>query len=337
MRKVIKLIIKYFLILLAVLLLIIVGLIINNRIFYAKYSASNINSNTLSKSEINTVENIFSWLDDNGDEIFNGFDSSIDLIMFNKSYEFLITNKEYNDWNYVCPYSDEKSIYRRKANNSQAFATKVGNTWAGSFNTYNYFNVSLLEQIPIVVPPQILTYDDFGYRSIVVHEMLHAYQGKCNYERVDKAQHLKNICSSYYKNKEFNDYIEHEGQLLEKAINADNSSVNKIVTEFLSVRDKRRQECKISEVESANEQEFEWLEGSARYAEYIAAQGSNSIVSKGLGNISDKVKTKNDDRYYTLGMAQILLIKQIDIFNWEEKLLYKGYTPESLLREYISI
>lgn len=48
-----------------------------------------------------------------------------------------------------------------------------------------------------------------------------------------------------------------------------------------------------------------------------------SIVSKGLGDISEKVKIQSDDRYYTLGMAQILLIKRLDVLNWQEKLLYK--------------
>lgn len=324
------------LILLIIILVVIVGLIINNRICYFSYSSADINSNTLSKSEIDTAENTLSWLDNNGNEIFDGFDGSIDLILFNRSYEFLITANKYNDWEYVSSCADGKSIYRRKANNPQAFATKIGYTWAGSFNTYDYFNVSLLEQIPIIIPPQLLTYDDIGYRSFIIHEMLHAFQGKCDYDRVDKTEHLENICSSYFGYKEFNNYIKQEGELLEKAINTTDSSVDEIVSEFLSVRDKRREECKIRDVDITNEQELEWLEGSARYAEYIASQGTNNSISKGNANISEKVKIQGDDRYYTLGMAQILLIKRLDIAEWQEKLLYKGYSPESLLREYIS-
>lgn len=336
MKKALKIIGKCLLILLVTIFVIIVGLIINNRIYYIKFSSADIDSNNLSKSEIDTAENILSWLDDNGDEIFDGFDGSIDMILFNRGYEFLFTTKEYTGWEFVSSCFEGKSIYRRKANNPQAFATKVGGGWAGSFTTYDYFNVSLLEQIPIVVPPQLLSYDDIGYRSIVVHEMLHAYQGKCDYDRVDKAEHIKNVNSGYFISEKFNNYINQEGELLEKAINTDYNSIDETVSDFLSVRDKRREELKLSEVEIANEQKLEWLEGSARYAEYIAAKGSKSSISKGLINISEKVKTQSDDRYYTLGMAQILLIKRLDIVDWQEKLFYKGYTPESLLREYIS-
>lgn len=319
-----------------IIFLIVIGLFINNRIYYSKYSSKDITANMLSDSEIDMAENIFKWLEDNGSEIFDGFDNTIDLIMYNRSYEFLFTTNEYEGWEYVASCSDGKSIYRRRADNPQAFAVKIDDTWVGSFSTHDFFNVSILEQIPIIIPPQLFTFDDIGYRSIVVHEMFHAYQGKCDYERIDKAEHIHDICNNYFSSKDFNDYIEQEGEILQEAINAYNNDINGILLEFLSVRDKRRNEFKMSDVEIANEQEIEWLEGSARYVEYIAAKGSNSSVSKGLGNITEKVKTQGDERYYTLGMAQILLIKHLNIEDWQEKLLYKGYTPESILREYMN-
>ncbi len=336
MKKGLKICKKVILILLVIIVLIIVGLIINNRIYYIKYSSNDIGSDTLTKDEINTVKDIYTWISENGNKVFDGFDDSIELIIFNRSYEFLFAKNQYGNWDYVSSGFGGKNIYRRKADNPQAFAVKIDNKWVGSFNTHNFFNVSLLEQIPLIIPPQLFNYDKIGYRSIVVHEMLHAYQGICDYDRVDKAEHLKNICGNKNQDGLFNSYIEEEAKILEEAIKSNNPSVYELVQKFVEVRDKRYEECGLSQIEISNEQEFEWLEGCARYAEYIASEGSSSSISKELGNIFEKVKIQDDDRYYTLGMAQILLIKKLNISNWQQKILYKGYTPEQLIREYIA-
>ena len=238
----------------------------------------------------------------------------------------------YEGWQEIQTMENGKKIYRRKAQSPQAFATKIGDTWAGSFDTYGYFNCALLEQIPMVIPPQLLVYDSIGYRSIVVHEMIHAYQGRCDNERVDEAEHLKNIDEPFIQNMAFNRSIEEEGKILEEAL-ASKDNEKQLIQSFLNVRDERRKQCGMTEEEIWREQEFEWLEGGARYGEYIASQGTKSIVSKNLGNISEKVKTRGDDRFYTLGMAQILLIKKMQIPNWQSKLLKEGYTPEKILRE----
>ena len=338
MRKALKIARRVLLVFLAGILLIIIGLIINNRIIYGKYSSVNVDSSTLSVSELEDVADTYSYLSGHGNEIFKGFDQSIDLVVFNRKYEFLFTNKDYSgEWSYLGnDNATGKKIYSRAADSPQAFAVKVGDTWAGSFNTHDYFNLSILQQVPIFMPPQLFTYDKIGYRSLVIHEMMHAYQGKCDYDRVDKDEHIHNVCENLYSNTSFNRYIEQEGALLEEAAQlTDKSKIASQVYEFLSTRDKRRSECGISDADINNEQEFEWLEGCARYAEYISSNGSKSSISKSLSDISEKVKTRSEERYYALGMAEILVIKQLDIENWQHKLLYEGYTPEALLREYV--
>ena len=230
--------------------------------------------------------------------------------------------------------SNEKKICRRKAHDPQAFATKIGDTWAGSFHTYDYFNCSLLKQMPIFIPPQVFTYDQIGYRSIIVHEMVHAYQGKCDYKRVDQAEHISRVGERFEQNELFNRLIEQEGLLLEQAIHSEEDEIP-LICSFLAVRDERRQKCGMSDEEIENEKEFEWLEGCARYGEYVSSEGTKCMISKGLGNISEKVKTRAEDRFYTLGMAEILLIKKMDLSNWQDKLLREGFTPEALLHQYI--
>lgn len=282
------------------------------------------------------MKEIYTWIDTHGNEIFEGFDSSIDLVLYNHSYEFLISNKQYSDWERSNSNIMGKNVYIRKAEKPRAFAVKIGDSWAGSFSTADYFPISLIEQIPIVIPPQLFMQDEIAYRSAVVHEMIHAYQGKCDYNCVDKAEHIQNVNSNYHNQKEYDDLICQEGSLLQKAITADSSELKGIVNEFLNTRDKRYESCGMSQTDIDNEKEFEWLEGCARYAEYIAIQGSNSLSAKSLGNIKDKVKEKSDDRYYTLGMAQIQIIKRLSIPNWNEELLFRNATPEQLLREYVN-
>lgn len=99
---------KCLLILFIIIFVVIIALIINNRIYYVKFSSADIDSNTLAKSEISTTENILNWLDNNGDEIFDGGDGSIDLILFNRSYMaqiLLVKRLDVLDW-------QEKLLYK---------------------------------------------------------------------------------------------------------------------------------------------------------------------------------------------------------------------------------
>jgi hypothetical protein len=103
---------------------------------------------------------------------------------------------------------------------------------------------------------------------------------------------------------------------------------------FLEIREKRRIECKMSAAEIKNEMDFEWLEGLARYAEYKASTNSNSLVVKNLLNIDQKVKEKNDDRYYTLGMAQALILDKLQK-DWKNDLFTDNFSLEDYLKKII--
>lgn len=300
-----------------VIVILVVGLIINNRVYYIKYSTVDTKKDYLSEKDISRAHEIFQYLNDDGNSIFNGFDGNdMNLLLYNEVYEFLFSDFQPSglEWTYIG--KDEaldRSIYRRKAENSQAFAVKIDSTLVGSFPTKDTYHKQILSEIPIFFPPQLVSADELYYRAIVIHEIAHAFQGKYNSYRLDKAEHLHNVCSTYYTDSKFNSLIEKEGEYLEAAIKAsDSTTALENVQAFLDTRAQRRNDFSMTNQQILEEQEMEWLEGLARYAEYKASQGSSSTIAKGLTNISQKVKTTGDDRYYTLGMAEYMVILKLD-------------------------
>lgn len=334
MRKILKKFILVFFISIATLLM---GLIINNRVFYLRYSKSDTRKDYLSEQDLKRVQEIYSFLSAEGSNIFEGFDvKDTDLLIYNEEYEFLFSDFQPSGKEWINLGSDNilnKYIFRRLAIESQAFAVKIDSKWVGSFATMDTYHKQMLNMIPIFYPPQLVSIDEQYYRAIVIHEMAHAYQGKLCSVRVDKAEHIHNVCSDYYMDKQFNDLIEQEAKYLELALQSENSDdICNNIQMFLQTRSKRRKDCLMSNNEIHEEQEIEWLEGLARYAEYKASSGSSSPIAKGLLNITSKVNVKSDDRYYALGMAQYMLIIRLDS-SYEQLLFSNNLVLEDVLSE----
>jgi len=327
-----KKVLKIFGVIAFCIVLVICGLIINNRVYYAIYCKSDVDLNYLTGKEVKIVASAFEYLAEHGDAIFDGFDELTELIVYNRKYEFLITDGVYeNGWDFLgFNETINKNIYRRLANNPQSFATKIDNHWVGEYCTLNYAPVSLLELIPVIVPPQFFSQDDIAYRSILIHEMTHALQGNRDNDRFDKASRLDAAIDGYFENSDFNASLKQEGKILEEAIKlSDKNEIAKKVNEFLHARESRRNDHNMSSSDISNEKEFEWLEGLARYAELLASEGSKSIYADNLDKISQKT---GSDWYYASGMAQIILIKKLEIPDWQRKLFYENYSLEDLLK-----
>lgn len=315
--------------------LLIIGLIINNRIYYFIYKTANTEKDTLTDGEINAVQEVYSYLEQNGNRIFTGFNGNFDIIIYNDKYEFLFSSSNPgSEWTKVNESFDlNKCLYRRDAVNPQAFAIKVGDHWVGSFSTNNTYNKKVAETVPIYYPPQLLSLDQKFYRANIIHEMVHAYQGKLNSVRIDVDKNIHNVCSSFYSDPEFQKLIIMEAGYLEKAITTDNmSEIREFAKLFLDTRDKRRQECKMQNFDIHNEQEIEWLEGVARYAEYYASIGSSSPAASQFLDIDYKVKNKKDDRYYALGMAEVMVLNKL-YPEWQDAVFKYAFTLEDLIRE----
>lgn len=314
---------------------IILGLIVNNRLCALKYGKLDTNRDILTNDEISAVNSVYEYLDNCGDEIFKGFKENTDLIIFNDSYEFLISNNEPDlGWNFISNNDClNKKIYSRKADDPQAFAILIGDKWIGSMSTKNASNKSVAKNVPLFFPPQIMILDDEYYKATIIHEMVHAYEANNNNARFVQIQTVHGICENYYDNQTFNELITQEAYYLEQAILVQKyEDVLEYSKKFLEAREKRRTECKMSMTEIQKEVDFEWLEGLARYAEYKASTNSNSIVVKNLLDIDQKVKIKADDRYYALGMAQALVLDKLQK-DWKNDIFTDNFSMEQYMKK----
>lgn len=337
MNKVTKKIIKKLLIVMPLVILIfIIALILNNRIVSVKYGKLDTSAEFLSKEDIQRVDQVYDYLNKYGSDILPGFNGKdIDLIIFNDSFEFLISSveEEYN-WEFVESNSElGLNIFRRPSQNPQAFTVYINNRWVGSMSTMDTFNKSITKEVGILFPPQLIILDAEHYKGIVIHEMVHAYQAKNNEARVKKLEKLHNVCSEYYNDSKFNNLLVLEGNYLQKAINA---STKKDIIEnlnlYLKTRQQRRTECMMNTDEINDEIDMEWLEGLAKYAEYKASTASDSFVRNNMDKIDQNVKVLNDDRYYSLGMAQALILDKLQP-EWKREVYDKNFQFEEKLKE----
>lgn len=326
-----------FMFIFGLILITVLGLIINNRIYALKYNKLDTNAEHLSSNEISAVMRVYEYLDNYGDDIFKDFNANNDLIIYNDSYEFLISDdEEISGWHFIGRNEElKKNIHRKKADNPQAFAVFAGEKWVGSMSTKNYYNKFIISSIPVFFPPQLMSMDEEHYKASIIHEMVHAHEAKYNIDRFLKLISLHSVGENYYDNPVFNDLIVQEANYLEQAIaSKERKDVLENTKKFIESRNKRRKECEMSSDEIQNEKDLEWLEGLARYAEYKASRNSNSLIAKNLGDIDQKVKVKGDDRYYTLGMAQVLILDKLQQ-NWKNELFTDNFSMEEHLKDII--
>lgn len=336
-----KIVFRIFLILLSIIAILVIGLLINHAVFEYQYSQMNTSAEQLSDTEISQVKAVYDYLAENGTDIFPGFDGkTVDLIVFNDQYEFLISAEaDASEW-IDTGYSDllKKNIYRRPAVNPQAFAVYTEGRWVGSMATQSSLNRSVYMTMKAetgilgyMIPPQIFHVDAAYYKGTVIHEMLHAFQAQKNQVRVDAVSTTHNISSGYYDNERFDSLIRSEGAYLQKALDAKSREDTLLyVEQFLETRETRRTECGLTASEIEKEREFEWLEGIARYAEYQSSKGSKSIIRSNLGKVVDKVKVKNDDRYYSMGLAEGLILDKLGV-NWKDNAFSAEFVFEDAL------
>lgn len=316
--------------------LVLVLLVLNNRVIAGRYSSVVTDSPELTTEEVEAVKDVYAFLEGNGESVLPGFHGKdIDLILYNDAYEFLFADEEAGPgWEALGSSSlPGRNLYRRPADNPQAFAVFLTDRWVGSMSTLDHFNKSMTEEIGSIFPPQLILLDEAHYKGVVIHEMVHALQGKADDGRLKRLSTLHDISSTYEDDKSFNDLILEEASYLDQAIRSESEEeVLQHAASFLLTRQERRTASGMSASEIRDEKDFEWLEGLARYAEFKSSEGSESMVRKRMDRIEEKVRTKGDDRYYTLGMAQAMVLDQLDE-TWKDEVFQPDFSLEEKLTE----
>jgi hypothetical protein len=192
---------------------------------------------------------------------------------------------------------------------------------------------------------------------LIAHESFHAYQGM----RVpQKLADSENTSRDYEQQYPWDDTSlqanwQTELDLLTEALRStDENQSAELALQFLEIRADRRASAQLNENLIAYEQQREWLEGLARYAELeiwrLAGDSSYTPVpetsedpefnayrdysrrwTNELNQISRMSTDEGDGRFYYTGMAQAFLLDRL-MPEWKERAFEEDVWLEDLLR-----
>lgn len=261
-----------------------------------KYPKSSSNIDSLSKTEITRIREIDHLRHTIGNEIWAGFgDQEIPIVLYNEAYVFLdgvkepaigwkkvpFTKQMGRPWNPI-KINEEFEYFRQPIVSSdqvpEAFTVQVGDQYAASMTTKEWTGIKLTQLIRSELPaflkpvfPYFLIRNKFNsdwHISAVIHESFHAFQAKNAFERVRSAEASNTFESKYpWKDPEYREAWLKERMLLGTVLKTrDKQKFKELTRNWLEVRDQRRSKYNDSKL-SNYEQEREWLEGLAKYAE----------------------------------------------------------------------
>ena len=270
-----------------------------------------------------------------GDAVWPGFGAAeLGLVVYNDRFEFLIGDLPAG-WEWV-PSSD-LAYGRRPADDPQAFAVAAAGRWAGSLPTRERMGRDLLRGVRQQVPPLVaqllpvwlLDISPDLWVAAMLHEQLHALQATQAPTRWQAALAAYEHERDYpYDDDVFAAGWTREGEALRDALAASSSEAAcAAVVRFLDVRAGRRAGARLIPDLVAFEQDLEWLEGLAKYAEIrsyeLAADepgGTDRGYREGLPHWTGEfdrlgeglAEADGDLRFYLSGMAQARILDGID-------------------------
>ena len=303
-----------------------------------------------------------------GDAVWPGF-ATLDapVIIWNDDYEFLFEISDPPDeWEKVLADDFEgQSYFRRPADDPQNFAVQVGDQWASSIFTKHLVDFALISGIREILPPVVA--DIFPYRifiqpselqiSGVQHEYFHVVQAEFAPEKFAEAEAIYPFGDQYWSiDPEMQSAWSEEIGLLIEAVKAStDQEAKEFTSQFLNIRDQRRQDFGLDANLIAYETRFEWLEGLAKYVELRIWQEANldrgyisfpetqndpdfknyktfkSHWNQELRQTRQQAKREGDVRFYYTGMLQAYLLDRL-MPDWKNQIMQEGVYLEDLLR-----
>lgn len=279
-----------------------------------------------------------------GDSIWPGYAAArTPIVLFGPRYEFFMgPGRPPSGWAIVA--GDDfggRPYFRREAKDAQAFAVKVGKEWTGCAPTLALMN----GKSPLKLGADI-------HVVMILHETFHAFQADKAPGRFRAALADYKSESRYpFKDKDFAAAWTEEGAALAAALKAaDNDGAARLARKFLEVRQARRERVPLDADLLAYEQDIEWLEGLAEYAELgfyeLAGRGGPPPSSAGIRfatrlpfmlqwdfvRLERQLGSQDGDlRFYLSGMAQARLLDRFAP-GWKSKTPLERVRLEDLLR-----
>lgn len=325
-----------------------------------------------------------------GDEILPGFgEAPIPTILYNSDYVFMVGITDPADGWVKVPQNTNRGeawelvddeillnlpYYRQPLpdpdTTPEAFTVRVGDEWAASMQTYDWMRISLVETIQADLPgffKPIFPYRLFikqlvkgqdHYISLIIHERFHAYQGMLAENKLSQAEitNIEQQDNYPWMNEALESAWRAEMKLLVEVLEEENPEQQAaLVDEFLAIRKERRNTASLNSDLISYEQQREWLEGLARYAElkiWELANHSNYTPLSETSELTDfdsyqkfnarwraelnqfplMADHEGEGRFYYSGMAQAYLLDQL-MPDWKEHIFEDGVWLENLLAE----
>ncbi len=326
-----------------------------------------------------------------GNEVLPGWDlAEIPVILYNEANAFLVgvsspppdgwvtvrKNEQLGAAWEVVPEDDfqGKTYYRQALPSGvtpQAFTVKIGETYAATLTTFEYYPILMRELIrteqpdffksvfPYRIATNLLVDSSDQFITLILHEAAHAYQGFTAPERLVAGEQANYDLEQVYpwENDGLRENWQTELDLLARALQAEtDEEICKLVQEFLEIRQSRRVSAGLSADLVGFERHREWVEGIGRYAElsvYRLGQASSGYVSakeilddprfhqyekfeqrwnREVDQIGRMARDGDESRFYYTGMAQAVLLDRLDP-DWKDRLFEPGAWLEDLLAE----
>jgi hypothetical protein len=339
---------------------------------------------TLSQNELIRLQEVNHLRTTLGNEIWPGFgEQDIPVILYNEAYVFLSgLDATQPGWKTV-PFfrqmgsqwssigSDSLSRYYRQPIKSsdqipEAFTVQVGDKYVASMTTKQWTGIKLTQLIKNEIPaflrpvfPYSVIRSKFNsdwHISSIIHESFHSFQAEIALERVRSAESANTFASSYpWKNPDFREAWHKERMILGTILKTpEEDKFRSLTIEWLRLREQRRGHYNDSKLTNY-EQEREWLEGLAKYAEVrswlLASDPTNyqplaetsadpdfDHYSGGKKNRNREIKQLqsdlnfNDTIFYYSGWAQAEILDRLDP-NWKLKAFQPSVYLDDLIRE----
>jgi hypothetical protein len=304
-----------------------------------------------------------------GDDVWPGWGQvDIPAILFNESYAFLVGFPDPPEgwvkvpanqlrgglWEVVPGDTFYGEPYYRQALpdpdiTPENFTVMVGERWVSSLQSFEWAKISLVQPIRQDLPPflrpifpyrlfvgQLLGGSD-KYISLIAHETFHAYQGMMAPQKLAAAEDDNRQYESRYPwgESSLQSNWQTELDLLADALlTSDQTQTLELARQFLLVRNARRESAPLSPELINYEQQREWLEGLARYAELEIWRQANTDAftplpgtamltnfdrytgfetrwSQEIQQMRRMADDEGDGRFYYSGLAQAVLLDKL--------------------------
>ncbi len=344
---------------------------------------------TLDEAELTRQAELFHLRRSVGDAVWRGWGAAeLPAITYNEGYAFLLGYSGLPPAGWVKvpagiqhggawqPLKDNafqgQTIYFQPLSAGiypENFAVRVGERWVSSLQTREWMEITLAQTVRADLPGFLRPV--FPYRlfvglmlgsddktiSAAAHESFHAWQGLAAPGKFSAAETAARLDERYpWDDDPLAAHWQAELQLLAEMLRSDDrAALPAQAQRFLELRAARRQSAALSPELIAYEQQREWLEGLARYAEleiwrkgslpgyeplpaaaslpdFDRYQGFAARWQQELDQMPRMFNDEGDGRFYYSGMAQAYLLDRL-LPGWKERAFDDDIWLETLLAQ----